>query len=60
MYVVVIFGDKRKHSDVVGPYSTADQAETVVRMLIERDGFDTIAFPVQTVQTYTAWLRGDR
>lgn len=58
MWVVVIFGDKRKHSDVVGPYDDVREAESVAEQLEERDGFETHAFQVQSVAEYSAWLTG--
>lgn len=56
-YVVVVFGDKRKHSDVLGMYTYAE-AEAMVAMLEERDGFECHAFPVQSEGQYTRWLTG--
>lgn len=57
MWVVVVFGDKRKHSDVLGPYGQEEATLTAAR-LGDRDDFETIAFPVQSEQAYTSWLTG--
>lgn len=58
MWIVVVFGDKRKHSDVVGPYADIREAEHVAEQLWERDGTEAHAFRVQTVEEYSAWLTG--
>ena len=57
-HVVVIFGDKRRHSDVLGPYSRVE-AEEVKRRREAGESADIYVFPMQTEQDYTApWIEG--
>lgn len=58
-HVVVIFGDKRKHSDVLGPY-TEEEAERVKARREEHEpNFEVIVFPLQSERSYVAWLKGE-
>jgi len=58
-HVVVVFGDKRKHSDVLGPYTLAEAERVKARREEREPNFEVIVFPIQTEAAYVAWLKGE-